>query len=730
VRESQHTKTGAADGLTAAGSRDTPSDRCRQWTPDNRLATLLRRLRWPAVIAWLLAIVALNGLSGSLSKATNDTASAYLPAAAASTKVALLQQAHLDGQSQTDTAIVVAARDSGLTPADQAALAAARTAVAGFAGLIPGMAAPGPLLSSPDGKAAVFSVSITGPSSGENIDDAVQAVRAAIAGPLGKAGTGLAFAVTGSAAIYADGNAGNQRTLLLLTALIIVAVILLLVYRSPVLWLLPLSGAIGAIIVAQASVHGLANAGLTVSTLSADILVVLVFGAASDYALLLVHRYREEFRQHTTAEEAMATALRRTLPTLIASAGTVTCALICLLAANSTALRGLGPVGAAGIVAALLAQTTFLPALLLVLGRAAFWPRTPEHGAGRAESWVWAGIAARVARYPLRTVIVVVVLLGVACAGFASLRTDDSLLDNMKSGTDSATGQKLIDAHFPADISYPLVLFVPPGQAGAAAAAAGSAWGVRGVVPDTPVDGYDNYWVILSVPPFGAEGSAAISGLRQRLTHDAPDALVGGIPAIQYDVAQAADRDNLVIIPLVLVVILIVISLLLRAIVAPVVLVVTTGMSFAASLALSSLIWRFGFGYGGVQSVIPIYIFIFLVTLGVDYNVFLVARIREESAQLGLRHGTLRGVGVTGGVITAAGIVLAGTFAALTQNPAVNISEVGVAVALGVLLDALVIRTVLVPASLLTIGERAWWPSRSRPILREPSSDEALTWTE
>jgi RND superfamily putative drug exporter len=694
----------------------------------SRTQKWLRRLRWPVVIAWLLSVVALNGLSSSLPKATNDTASAYLPAAAASTKVALLQQAHSGGRSQTDTAIVVAARNSGLTPADRGALGAARTAVAGSAGLVSGMAAPGPLLSSPDGKAAVFSISITAPSRGENTDrDAVHTVRAAIAGPLGKAGAGLAFAVTGSAAIYADGDAESEQTLLLLTALIIVAVILLLVYRSPVLWLLPLSGAIAAIVVAQASVHGLASAGLTVSTLSADVLIVLVFGAASDYALLLVHRYREELRHHATTEEAMATALRRTLPTLIASAATVTCALICLLAANSAALCGLGPVGAVGIVAALLAQTTFLPALLLIVGRAAFWPCLPQHGAGRAESRVWAGIAAQVARYPARTVTAVVVVLGVACAGFASLRTDNSLLDNMKSGTDSAAGQRLIDAHFPAGVSYLLVLLVPPSQAGTAAAAASGALGVAGVVPGTPVDGYDSYWVILSVPPFGAEGSAAISGLRQRLTRSAPEALVGGIPAIAYDVAQAADRDNLVIIPLVLVVILIVISLLLRAIVAPVVLVVTTGMSFAASLALSSLIWRFGLGYAGVQSVIPIYIFIFLVTLGVDYNIFLVARVREESARLGLRDGTLRGVGLTGGVVTAAGIVLAGTFAMLTQIPAVNITEVGVAVALGVLLDTLVVRTVLVPASLLTIGERVWWPSKSCPVSKESSSDETLS---
>lgn len=701
--------------MTAAGDRDAPSGRRRRRTPDNRLPALLRRLRWPVVIVWLLAIVALSGLSSSLSKATNNTPTAYLPASAASTKVALLQQAHLGGHSQTDTAIVVAARDSGLTPADRAALSAARTAVARLTGLVSGMAAPGPLHSSPDGKAAVFSVSITGPSSGANIDGAVRAVRAAIAGPLGKAGAGLVFAVTGSAAVYADGNAENQQTVLLLTALVIVAVIMLLVYRSPVLWLLPLSGAIGAIVVAQASVHGLANVGLTVSTLSADILIVLVFGAASDYALLLVHRYREEFRHHATTEEAMAAALRRTLPTLTASAATVTCALVCLLAANSAALHGLGPVGAVGIVAALLAQATFLPALLLVVGRAAFWPRIPGHGAGQAESRVWAGITARVACHPARTVIVLVVLLGVACAGFASLRTDGSLLDNLKGGTGSAAGQQLIDAHFPAGVSYPLVLLAPPGQARAAAAAARGAFGVGGVVSGAPAEGYASYSVILSVPPFGSEGSAAISGLRQRLARDAPGTLVGGIPAIEYDVARAAGRDNLVIIPLVLVMVLIVISLLLRAIVAPVVLVVTTGLNFAASLALSSLIWRFGFGYGGVQPVIPIYIFIFLVALGVDYNIFLAARIREESARLGLRDGTLRGASVTGGVITAAGIVLAGTFAALTQIPAVDITEVGVAVALGVLLDALVVRTVLVPASLLTIGERVWWPSTSSP---------------
>ena len=543
----------------------------------------------------------------------------------------------------------------------------------------------------------------------------MRAVRAAVATATSHAANGLVAAVTGPAAVNADSSAGNQQTKLLFTALLIVALILLIVYRSPLLWLFPLFGAVGAIVVAQAAAHGLANAGLTVSTLSADILIVLVFGAASDYALLLVHRYREELRRHATTEAAMATTLRATLPTLAASAATVTCAMICLLVADSASLHGLGPVGAIGIVAALLAQTTFLPALLLVVGRFAFWPRIPRQGAaGREESRIWAGIGARIARHPVRTVVVVVLVLGAACAGLASLRIDNNPVDDVKGHPGSVVGSQLLAEHYPAGTIAPLVLLAPAGQAAPAAAAARATPGVGSVVPGAPVEGYDSYSVVLSVPPYGSAGTTALVDLRQRLSQDAPGSLVGGQPAIQYDAAQSAGRDDAVIIPLVLVVIFLIIALLLRAIVAPLVLVATTALSFAASFGLASLLWRFAFGYSGVQSVIPIYIFIFLVALGVDYNIFLSARIREESRRLGIRAGTLRGLGVTGGVITAAGIVLAGTFAALTQIPQVDIAEVGTAVALGVLLDTLVVRTVLVPASFLTIGERVWWPARRR----------------
>jgi len=692
-------------------------------TPGDRFATWLRRLRWPVVVAWILTVVLLHGLSGSLSKVTRDGASAYLPASAASTKVALLQQAaaqavtHTSGQLETNAAIVVFATDKGhLTPADHAVIVSARAAVAGLADRTSGLAAPGALQPSADGKAVAFTVDITGRASSGGIDrDAVKTIRAAIAAPANRAPAGLADAVTGPAAVNADTSAGNQQTVLLLTALIIVAVILLLVYRSPILWLLPLLGAVAAIIVAQASAHGLANAGLTVSTLSSDILIVLVFGAASDYALLLVHRYREELRHHARPEGAMAAALRTTLPTLAASAATVTCAMLCLLTADSASLHGLGPVGAIGIVAALLAQVTFLPALLLIAGRAAFWPRIPRQGAaGREQSRLWTGIGTRIARRPAATALTLIVALGAACAGLASLHIDNNPIDNVKGNPGSVVGQHLLTAHFPAGASNPLVLLASPGQAQAAAAAARATPGVADVAPGTPVQGYDSYSAILSADPFGPAGTTAIVSLRQRLAQDAPGALVGGNPAIAYDETQTAGRDDLIIIPLVLAVIFAIIALLLQAIVAPAVLVATTALSFAASFGLSSLLWRHGLGYSGVESVIPIYIFIFLVALGVDYNIFLSARIREESRHLGLRGGTIRGLGLTGGVITAAGVVLAGTFAALTQIPQVSIAEVGTAVALGVLLDTLLVRTILVPASLLTIGERAWWPSRSR----------------
>lgn len=694
--------------------------RAKRAVSDSGFARTLRRLRWPVMIAWLLAVVVLFPIANALSNATNNSNAANLPASAPSTRVIdlLLQQAAQrgPGQPQTDTALVVFARSQRLTAADMTAISSARSAAGQLRKLTQRLSEPSPVQRSADGQAAYFYVNITAPASsqGSADTDGVRAIRAAVSGPAGRAGDGLAVEVTGSAAITAD-TGTPSTTDLELTAVVIVALVFFVVYRSILLWFFPLLGAVAGIVAAQASAHGLANAGLTVSSLSASILIVLVFGAASDYALLLVHRYREELTRHRLPEDAMAVTLRRTLPTLVASAATVTVAMICLLAARSASLHGLGPVGAVGIVSALLAQTTFLPALLLVLGPAAFWPRIPRAGqAGAGESRLWSGIGTRVAAHPVRVALAAVLVLGAACVGLVALRIDNSNLSQVKGNPGSVVGAQLVDAHFPAGLLDPLMILAPPDQAKHAVAVARATPGVAVIKPQSPVDGYASYLLLTSAAPTGPAGQAVIVGLRDRLGQEAPGAMLGGDPAVQYDITQASHRDALVLIPLILVVILLIIVLLLRAVVAPIVLVLTSALSFAASFGLSDLLWRYGLGYSGIEAQVPIYIFVFLVALGVDYNIFLTARIREESGQLGIRRGTLRGLSVTGGVITAAGIVLAGTFAALIPQPTVYLTEVGSAVAIGVLLDTLLVRTVLVPAALLTTGERAWWPSRQR----------------
>jgi putative drug exporter of the RND superfamily len=684
--------------------------------PSGRLARVLRWLRWPLLVVWLLAGVLLFPLAHSLATVANNTAAANLPSSAPSTRVLLLEQAAERGQPETDAATVVLARAKGLTGADLAAAASARSAVARLVDHVDGLGAPGPEQRSADGEAVQFSAGITAPTDSAQSADvtAVQAIRQAIAGPASQAGDGLQVAVAGPAAVNADTNitTGAENTLLY-TAIGIVAIILLIAYRSPLLWLPPLLGAIMAIDVAKAAAHGLANAGLTVSSLSVDILTVLVLGAATDYALLLVHRYREELRRHTAKEDAMVAALRRTLPTLLASAGTVVCAMLCLLAAQSAALHGLGPVGAVGIAAALLVQTTFLPALLLVGGRPLFWPRVPRPGqASREESRVWSGVGARVARHPAPVMAAALLVLAAACAGLVTLHIDNNPVATVKGHPGSVTGTQLLAEHFRAQDTSPLDLLTPPDQSGAAVAAARATPGVLAVTAGSPVGSYDYYSVTVSAPAYSAGAYDAVSSMRDHLGRGAPGALVGGDQAIQYDIIQSSRHDALVLIPLVLVVIFIVVALLLQAVLAPVLLVVTTAISFAASFGLSSLLWR-GLGFSGIEAQIPLYVFIFLVALGVDYNIFLTARIREESRQAGIRPGTLRGLAVTGGVITAAGIVMAGTFGDLARLPYVPVTEVGIAVAIGVLLDTLLVRTILVPASLLCFGERVWWPARS-----------------
>ncbi len=694
---------------TPAGPRPAPALR-------SRLGRTLRWLAWPTVLLWVLALLVLHPLAASLYEITDHTAAANLPAAAPSTQVAVLQEAarpaSADGGKQTTDALaVVFVRTGGLTRTDLPVMAGARAAVAGLAGSN-GLGAPTAVRPAPDGQAATFTAQVGSAAlhTARTDIDAVHAVRTAVASAV-RGAPGLQVFVTGPAAVTADSGSTSQTTLLL-TAMLIVAVILLVVYRSVLLWIFPLIGAVGGIFVAQAATHALGRAGLTVSSLSTSILIVLSFGAASDYALLLIHRYRDELRHHRAVEEAMAVALRRTLPTLAASAATVVGAMLCLLAAQSASLHGLGPVGAIAVLAALAAQVSFLPALLIIAGRFAFWRRPPRVGdTTPEESRFWSRIGARVARNPTRTIVGAVVLLATASMGLFASQVDNDPLDNLKNQPESVTGAALFADHYGPGAIAPLMLVVPPAQAKAAAQTARTAPQIIEVSPGAAVGEYASFSIVLAVDPYGPVGTAAIGGLRDRLDRTAPGSLLGGGPAIAFDTTRAAQRDARVLIPLVLVVIFLVVVVLLQALIAPIVLVGTTALSFAAALGLATLWWRYGLHYSGTEAQLPLYIFIFLVALGVDYNIFLTARIREEARTIGTQAATTRGLAVTGGVITAAGVVLAGTFAALTVQPQVNLTVVGMAIAIGVLLDTLLVRTVLVPATFLLLGERSWWPA-------------------
>ena len=677
----------------------------------SRLARALRWARRPVVAVWLALTIALIPAAGRLTSRVDDTAQANLPADAPSTRVAELQDAATAGRPRTDQAIVVLARDTGLTTADRQAAATARQAVADLTTHVAHLGRPGPIQPSEDGRAALFAVTVTAPAAAQQNADttAVDAIRHALTSV---ATGGLQVKVTGGAALTADGGIGNQNTLLL-TSLTIVVIIMLLVYRGPLLWIFPLLGTAASLILAKAATAALAAAGLTVTSISTAILTVLVLGASTDYALLLVHRYREELHRRPAPAEAMAIALRRTLPAVTASAATVAGAMLCLLAAQSASLRGLGPVAAIAITAVLAAQLTLLPALLLIVGRTGFWPLTPKPGRPHREgSRVWRAIGTRVARRPLPVAIAGLGLLGVACLGLTTLHTSNDPIAVLKSHQDSVAGDRLLTTHFTAGATDPLTVLSPPADATRTAAIATATLHVASVAPATPIGGYSAYTVTLSVPPYGNRGYATIADLRHRLDTTAPGTLVVGGPAVQYDTTQAAHRDAKVLIPLVLAVVLLIIMLLVRAVIAPILLVLTTALSFAAALGLAGPVWH-ALGYPGIEAQLPLYIFVFLVALGVDYNIFLIARVREEARHLGTHAATRRGLQVTGGVITAAGAVLAATFAALSRLPYAPVAQVGSAIAIGVLLDTLLVRTVLVPAGLLLLDDRSWWPATS-----------------
>jgi putative drug exporter of the RND superfamily len=536
---------------------------------------------------------------------------------------------------------------------------------------------------------------------------------------------------TGFAGILADlfGAFGSIDSTLLTTTVVVVAIILIVVYRSPILWILPLLSAGVALTLAGGVVYLLAkNDVITLDGQSQGILSVLVLGAATDYALLLIARYREELHLHESRFAAMKVAWRGVVEPILASGTTVVIGLMVLLLSQLNNNRGLGPVGAIGIICSMITILTLLPALLVVFGRWIFWPKIPRFGDPDEKlKGGWAKVGAATERNPRRYWVGATALL-IVLAGFSTTlnATGLSTIDSFTKRTDSVVGQEELLKHFPGGQGQPTQVVVNEAIAPAAIAKLRSNPGVDSVetmvmgfaVPGQPlppakvVDGNMLLNVTLKYAPDSEEAIALIPGLRSDMESLDKSILVGGSTSVSYDINQASKHDRNLIIPIVLFLIAIILGLLLRSIYAAVLLLGTVVVSFFATLGACALIFNHVFGFAGADPAFPLFAFIFLVALGIDYNIFLMTRVREESLRLGTRAGMTKALTVTGGVITSAGIVLAATFAVLGVLPLVFLAQLGFAVAFGVLLDTMIVRSILVPALVHEIGPKVWWPSK------------------
>ncbi|MBC7633570.1 MMPL family transporter [Aeromicrobium sp.] len=675
-----------------------------------------RKMKYVVIVAWVVGLVLLGPLAGKLGDVQKNDQKSFLPSSAESTMVLDIQSTF--GSANTIPAVVLYESNSTLTPQDLTAIGSdvkkftaredldIKQGEQGVAGPIP----------SKDGKAAQIIVFLDlGVNGFDKVGPALKTLSATA-----KDGKGdLTVQLTGPAAQAEDFSKAFQGidTTLLFAAGGVVIVLLLLTYRSPILWLLPVISAAVALGLAQSAVYLLAKyGGLTVNGQSAGILTVLVFGAGTDYALLIVARYREELRLHEDRHEAMGKALHRAGPAVIASGATVIVGLLCLLLAEINSTRGLGPVTAIGITVGLLVMLTLLPALLVLLGRWVFWPRIPHFGdAEPNDTGIWSRVGKGIARGPRATWIGTTVVLLALTAGLFSL--DATGLTNKEQFTTtqpSVLGEEALAKHFPGGAGSPVVVVSKVDAADDVSAAFRA---VKGIVPGSVVTIDQNAtYALLEGTLTGAPDTRAafdtVDQTRAAVSKiGAADALVGGTTAINADVQKLSGGDNRLIIPVILLAVFLILGLLLRAIVAPVILIVTVVLSFASALGVSALVFEHIFGFGGADTSFPLFVFVFLVALGIDYNIFLMTRVREETLQIGTRRGALVALSATGGVITSAGLVLAGTFAVLATLPLVFLAELGFAVAFGVLLDTIIVRAVLVTALNLDLGRWMWWPS-------------------
>ncbi|MBA2504396.1 MAG: MMPL family transporter [Thermoleophilaceae bacterium] len=810
-----------------------------------------RTAKWVVFVLWILVIVISTGpaqLTTKFSDAEQNESTSFLPGDAESTK-ALTAAEELQG-GELAPAVIVYRRESGLTAADRAQIQedAARltkkrfpsvvadgpTAAAGGqggdsesggpsppaggeapSGGAGGEGCAGPLTALPgqpegyrpfvgpicseDGKAAIVTAYLRGDGESESLLDPMEFWRDTVSDP----GGGLEVKITGGAGYAADAIEvfTSLNGTLLLAAVTLVILLLIAIYRSPIFLFIPLVSVIFAETLSRSVGYGISELGVTINGQSSSIMSILVLGAGTDYALLVVARYREELHKTTDPHVAMRAAMISAGPAVFASAATVVAALFCLTLAKVDGTAGLGPIGAMGVACAAFSMLTLLPAMLVIFGRRAFWPfvpHTPETaptdevagsnfargiadggkarallpviGAGllaflllpltivtalirrfvslvsgarvkvpsvvslldnkvfkpyelrrfRHEKAVdathgfWKRVGDRVGAAPKRVAIGSVAILLVLSAGLVFFSTDLTTNDSYTTEVESTEGQDLVAASFPAGASVPTDVIVPPG--GDVAAVTEAVEGTDGVEAVGPpvAEGEQGTLVqaTLEPNPYSTDAFDLIEPIRESASGAQDGTLVGGASAIEFDVRDAAGTDSKVIPPIVLVVVFIILMILLRAVIAPLVLMGTVILSYAAALGVGYLFFDLVFGFPGSDPSLPLFAFVFLVALGVDYNIFLVARAREETPEHGTREGILRALAVTGGVITSAGIVLAGTFTVLGVLPLVFLAEIGFVVAFGVLLDTFLVRSVLVPALIVLIGPKVWWPSK------------------
>jgi RND superfamily putative drug exporter len=698
------------------------------------------RGRWAAVAAWLLLGAAGLVAHAHIDDVTAAGQSSFLPADSESTRALTALQGLSAGGGEEVPAVIVFERSGGLNTADLKAigrlgdglgrlrLTGATPIVDPFSGeyrneltqvarLANGI---GPV--SRDGEAALLVLAIDAEDRGA-IVDGVERIRRYLNA---HQRPGLHAYVTGPAGIAADleAVAADAGRTLLFATLGLVLILLLLVYRAPALALLPLVAVGAAYLVAIGIAYLLIEGGaITVNAEGTMLLLVLVFGAGTDYSLLLIHRYRED--------GSLAEAARETRPAILASGGTVIAAMLVLLVADLQSTHWLGPVLAIGIATMLAAAFTLLPALLAILGDRAFWPAAPARPAGQGvpggaspnlrrrgppdpRPTAWTRASGLVRRRSARIILVVVALLAILALGNLTSHGTLGFGQGVTKPTNSSRGSEALERHFPAGLGSPLTAVVRAEAAPRVVRGMERLSDVQLVLP-TPVPAEASKAAILLVlrgNPYGSEAKAAVEEVRDRLHALSPGGLLGGIPAENLDVEEANARDTKLIVPLVLLVIGLILIALLRAITAPAYLIATVVASFAATLGLATFVFTDVFGMEGLAFNLELMAFIFLVALGVDYNIFLMTRVREEAAARGTREGTLRALTATGGVITGAGLILAGTFATLTLLPLEELVQIGATVAAGVLLDTFLVRALLIPAITYRLGERAWWPGR------------------